>query len=142
MIIRFTLKPIYHKKNLVRCMKIYIREDSREILAIGKAILSTRDILVCSILRLNAICSGSVKIRQSFATIPRLFIAEVNKLQRVSGPCEYNVNRGIRVITANTVTIELSRPELFIYEVMPVVLKINRSIFARKKESVNTSGVY
>lgn len=91
MIIRFTLKPIYHKKNLVQCMKIYIREDSREIFAIGKAILSTRDILVCSILRLNAICSGSVKIRQSFATIPRLFIAEVNKLQRVSGPIPVSI---------------------------------------------------
>lgn len=72
-------------------MKIYIREDSREIFAIGKAILSTREFLVCFSLQLIAICSGSVKIRQSFATIPRLFIAEVNKLQRVSGPIPVSI---------------------------------------------------
>lgn len=93
MIIEFTLKTICHKKkpSSKQTIKIYITENSREIFASCQAILLTTDILVCSILQLNAICSiflnsGSVYIRMSFTTITRLFIAEVDKIQRVSGP--------------------------------------------------------
>lgn len=103
MIIEFTLKPTCHKKkpSSKQTIKIYITENSREIFAAScQAILLTTDILVCSILQLhvNAICSiflnsGSVYInmRVSFTTITRLFIAEVDKIQRVSGPNTVNI---------------------------------------------------
>lgn len=87
------MKSTCHKKkpSSKQTIKIYITENSREIFASCQAILLTTDILVCSILQLNAICSiflnsGSVYIRMSFTTITRLFIAEVDKIQRVSGP--------------------------------------------------------